>query len=244
MELSCVKYVLLDIEGTVLPISFVKDVLFVYARRHLEEFLEENWLKTEVQHAVKEIQKFAEANSESPAIDITSKISVVKNVSWQMDRDLKTAGLKALQGQIWYSGYKKRDLLGDLYPDVYPALKKWSERGIKIGIYSSGSILAQRLLFEHTTSGSLLNILDSFHDQTTAGSKLEPSSYAAIVEQISCPAENILFLTDVYEEYQAARAAGIKSVIVLRDGNKPLGKEKEEKERVKLISTFHELQLD
>ncbi|XP_022651641.1 enolase-phosphatase E1-like isoform X2 [Varroa destructor] len=236
MEESAVKYILLDIEGTVLPISFVKDILFAYVREHLEKFLEESWLGSDVQQAIEDIQEFSKTNPESPLVDKTDKKSVIKNVFWQMDRDLKTAGLKTLQGLIWFAGYQKHELVANLYEDVYPALKKWNEKGIKIGIYSSGSIFAQRLLFEHTQYGSLLDILDSFHDLTTAGSKSQPSSYTAIAKRISCPVKHVLFLTDVYEEYIAARTAGMQAAVVFRSGNKLLSKE--EKQDVKLISTF------
>jgi len=241
MEISGIKYVLLDIEGTVAPISFVKDVLFVYARKNLEKFLDENWeCNEELANSVELIIRYSLENSDSPAVD-GSKPSVIESVLWQMDRDVKDAGLKKLQSLIWKDGYTSGELKCDLYEDVYENLKQWHAKGIKIGIYSSGSIAAQKDLFEHTSRGSMLEVLSSFHDLTTAGSKLECGSYTKIAAEIGFEPCEILFLTDVYGEFAAATQANMKSVIVLRAGNKPLSAEETQKSDT--ISSFDQLKL-
>ncbi|XP_003738262.1 enolase-phosphatase E1 [Galendromus occidentalis] len=222
MEFSGIKYILLDIEGTVTPISFVKDVLFVYAREKLVKFLDENWDNNEdLADAVELIIKYSLGEPESPPTD-GSKPTLVESVLWQMDRDVKDAGLKKLQSLIWKDGYYTGQLKSDLYEDVYDALPAWQARNMPIGIYSSGSVAAQKDLFNYTKRGSMLRFLSSFHDLTTAGSKLEAASYSKISDSVGLQPSEILFLTDVFGEYTAALAAGMKSVIVLRPGNKPL----------------------
>jgi len=239
MEVTGITHVLLDIEGTIVPITFVKDVLFPYARANLNVFLDANLDNDKVQQAIADVKAFSELNPESPKVD-GSKETVVKNVLWQMDRDLKTAGLKALQGMVWLDGYKK-ELRAPMFDDVVPQLRKWHKQGLKLGIYSSGSVFAQRLLFENTKHGSLLSLIDSYHDLTTAGSKIEPSSYASIAKTLQVAPEKIIFLTDVFGEYRAAGEAGLKSAIVIREGNQALTKD--EKSGTPMVTSLSEISL-
>jgi enolase-phosphatase E1 len=215
-----VRAVLTDIEGTTTPLSFVADVLFPFAKERLEDACGVSARKDpRFAEAVRQLRQEHEAERGSGATipDFEDGAPYARHL---MELDRKSTGLKALQGLIWEDGYRTGELKGDVYPDVPEALKTWKEKGIRVRIFSSGSILAQKLLFGHTAWGDLLPYFEGYHD-TTTGPKREARAYAAIAEAFGLPPGEILFLSDVVEELNAAREAGLRTGLFLRPGNKP-----------------------
>jgi len=206
------KGILLDIEGTTTPISFVYDVLFPYARDHVRENLAEDDLKALRLSYDTDLQNgFAPpAWSDTP----------VDYVHWLMDQDRKSTALKNLQGKIWLAGYQQGALHGEVFGDVAPALERWRQAGIDVRIYSSGSKLAQRLLFSSTRDGDLTRLLNGYFD-TTTGPKVETESYTVIGLAFGCAPGEILFVSDVVRELDAARKAGMQTALCIRPGNQP-----------------------
>ena len=204
------RAILTDIEGTTTPISFVRDVLFPYARARLPAFLAAHATTHAVAPLLAEV---ARLNPQAPPLATL--------LAW-MDQDAKITPLKTLQGLIWRSGYEAGDIKGALYPDVAPALARWHAADIALFVYSSGSIAAQRLLFGHSQAGNLLPLFSGFHD-TTTGAKQSPASYAAIAAAANIPPEHWLFLSDSAAELDAARAAGLTTCQLVRaeDATKP-----------------------
>ncbi|XP_052756719.1 claspin [Galleria mellonella] len=227
------KILLLDIEGTTTSISFVKDKLFPYAEENVKQFLESKWEEEKVKEAVDALRKLAledkEKNVEGvvtiPGEDATKEEQIeglVNNVKWQMSLDRKAGPLKLLQGLIWKQGYDNGEIKGHVYDDVSPALEQWrTVEGQKVYIYSSGSVEAQKLLFGQSMAGDLLPFIDG-HFDTAVGAKQEAASYTTIVEKIGCKSDEILFLTDIVKEAEAARASGLHVALVSREGNAPL----------------------
>jgi len=219
------RWLLVDIEGTTTPIDFVTRVLFPYARAHAAAFLtehaalpegREDLARLEAEHRADAASGAApppwEADTPERALD-----SALAYVGWLMDRDRKSTALKALQGEIWHAGYRRGELRGSVYPDVPPAFARWSAQGRRIAIFSSGSVLAQKLLFSTCPEGDLTQSLGAYFDTTTGG-KREPSSYRRIADLLGETAGAILFLSDVAEECDAARDAGVAAALVLRAG--------------------------
>lgn len=163
---------------------------------------------------------------------------IVKNVEWQMSQDRKTGSLKTLQGMVWAKGYKDGTIKGHVYDDVQKSFEKWTESGRKIYIYSSGSVDAQKLLFENSEQGNLLKYLTGYYD-TKIGAKREKESYQSILKNIEASAEEALFLTDVFAEAKAAKEAGLHVVLLERPGNSELSEE--ERKEFPVISTFSDL---
>src|SRR5215813_6088143 len=187
--------ILLDIEGTTTPISFVYDVLFPFARAHVREHLgpeDVRALRGEYESEIRNGQ-VPPAWSDTP----------VEYVHWLMDQDRKSTALKNLQGKIWLEGYRQGELHGEVFRDVPPAMKRWHSRRVDVRIYSSGSILAQRLLFSTTASGDLTAFLKGYFD-TTTGPKADRESYVRIRAAYGIAAEEILFISDVTRELDAA----------------------------------------
>lgn len=221
----------MDIEGTTTSISFVKDTLFPYVRQHLEGYLKSQWSDEEFQNVLTMLKDQAAEDKKAEmegAVEIPVegseddvKAAVVKNVLWQMDADRKTTALKKLQGQMWRQGYQKGELKGHLFSDVAPALKDWIKDGRKLYVYSSGSVEAQKLLFGNSTEGDLTELFSGFFD-TQVGAKVEAESYKSIVKKLDCNADDVLFLTDLPKEANAAREAGLPVLLVEREGNVPL----------------------
>lgn len=227
-----VKSIVFDIEGTTTPISFVKDTLFPYVRKNVSDFLSKKFEDAGVQKAVaalrdlakKECEEKVEGCVEIPGGDST-KEDVVKavegNVLWQMDGDRKTTELKALQGLVWEQAYESKEVKGQLFEDVGPMLRMLAEEGLSLYVYSSGSVQSQKLLFGNSTVGDLLDVFSGFFD-TTTGNKRESESYKKIATEIGNDAKDILFLTDIPEEAEAAVSAGLRSALVIRPGNADL----------------------
>jgi enolase-phosphatase E1 len=212
------RAVLTDIEGTTTPLSFVLDVLFPYARRRLDAACASGEPRfTEALRRLRQEHLQEEKTEREPVPDFGNGAPYAH---WLMDRDRKSTGLKMLQGILWEDGYRAGELRGQVWPDVADALRTWKERGIRVRIFSSGSVLAQKLLFGHSDQGDLLPWFEGFHD-TTTGPKQDPASYAAIADSFGLPPGEILFLSDVTAELDAARTAGLQTGLLLRPGNKP-----------------------
>ncbi|KAM4053287.1 enolase-phosphatase E1 [Anomaloglossus baeobatrachus] len=246
-----VTAILLDIEGTTTPITFVKDILFPYIQDNVEEYLQNHWHEEECQEDVRQLRLQAEKdrglkgfvpipNNAEPDAKLLVIKGVVDNVCWQMSLDRKTTALKQLQGHMWRSAYATGKVKGEVYDDVLPALKKWKEADMKLYIFSSGSVEAQKLLFGYSIEGNLLELFHG-HFDTTIGSKMESESYRRIADKIGCAPDNVLFLTDITIEADAASEAGVHVVIAVRPGNAALTDE--EKSKYHLISSFHQLSL-
>ena len=204
-----IKAIVTDIEGTTSSLSFVKDVLFPYARQHLAAFVAQHRDEPQVRQLLEEAKQEAGGGLSDEQI-------VPQLLRW-IDEDRKVTALKSLQGLIWEHGYKNGDYQGHMYPDAVTQLRQWHEAGIRLYVYSSGSVYAQKLLFAHTAFGDLTPLFAGYFD-THIGHKREPQAYAAISTELQLPAEEILFLSDIKEELDAARQAGMRTVWLVRDG--------------------------
>jgi enolase-phosphatase E1 len=213
------RVILLDIEGTTSSVSFVYDEMFPFVRRELRSFLEANFDRADVLAAARQIAKDVGDESVSSSQD-----KLAAEVLRQMDADLKATGLKQLQGLIWEAGFRSGQLRAHVYDDVPVAMQQWKNAGFDSKIYSSGSIQAQNLFFGHTIAGDLLPLLSGHYD-TTIGGKREAVSYQRIVADIGCVAADVLFLSDVTAELDAAKQAGLATGLVLRPGNAPQANE-------------------
>jgi enolase-phosphatase E1 len=229
---SSLRGILLDIEGTTSPIDFVYKMLFPYARLHLEEHLKRKAGSKELeldllQLREEHVKDVAEALAPPDWIDAPPDAqlqSVVRYVFWLMDRDRKSPGLKSLQGKIWQEGYLKGELKSQVFPDVPPALKDWKEKNLDVRIFSSGSVLAQRLLFANTEAGDLSGFLNGYFD-TNIGPKTSAESYRRIAAEFHLAASQVLFVSDVIKELDAASSSGMKTLLSVRPGNPPQPKE-------------------
>ena len=220
--------ILLDIEGTTTSIAFVYETLFPFARANLRAFIEANWDDPAVQADVQAvIEQAAEdtASGVEGAFEIPDgdgrRQAVIQNLLWQMDNDRKTTGLKGLQGKIWVDGYQTGEIQGHVYSDVGPAIARWTDAGLRVYIYSSGSIAAQKLLFGHSEAGDLTPLLSGYFD-TTTGPKKESKSYTRIAEAIGLAPSAVLFVTDNLAEADAAAEAGMHVRLSIRPGNPPV----------------------
>jgi enolase-phosphatase E1 len=203
------KAILTDIEGTTSSLSFVKDVLFPYARERMAEFIRQHAQEAAVKKELEEVHRLSGKNLNEPEV-------IEQLIRW-IDEDRKITPLKSLQGMIWEDGYKKGDFKGHLYEDAVRHLKKWKQAGIRLYVFSSGSVQAQKLLFAHTEYGDLTPLFSGYFD-TTIGNKREADSYRKIAEIIGSPPGDILFLSDIKEELDAARVAGMQVTWLVRDG--------------------------
>jgi enolase-phosphatase E1 len=208
--------VLTDIEGTTTAIAFVKETLFPFAEASLDAFLDTQGDRPEVAAIL------AEVAATAPGADPRATLR-----RW-MAEDAKVTPLKTLQGLIWRAGYADGRLKGHLWPDVAPCLAAWARGGVRLAVYSSGSVGAQRLLFGHTAAGDLTPLFAGFFD-TQMGGKREEASYAAIAAALGLPPGAILFLSDVAEELDAAAAAGLGTCQLVRaaDGTRLSGRHPE-----------------
>ena len=210
--------VLLDIEGTTTPIAFVTETLFPYARTHLPEYLRTHWATPECRTAIDRLQ--AEYEADRAAGEDPPPWSPRAYLEWLMDRDRKSPALKELQGRVWEEGYRDGALVGVVYEDVPRAFARWRDAGVPVGIYSSGSVLAQQWLFRRSTAGDLTPLL-SCHFDTAIGAKREPPSYKRIAQAVHLPPAEVLFVSDVAAELDAARTAGLQTALIVRPGNPP-----------------------
>ncbi len=216
-----IRAFLLDIEGTTTPITFVYDVLFPFARRELPGFLRahagdarEPLDLLRAEHA----SDVAGGQAPPPWRAADEIGSALAYLGWLMDADRKSTALKALQGLVWQEGFRRGDLAGEVYPDVPPALARWRGQGRSTFIYSSGSVLAQRLIFSRTRAGDLSGLIAGYFD-TTTGPKKEPASYRRIAGEIGLAPAEVFFLSDSPDEVKAALAAGMGAALCVRDGS-------------------------
>jgi enolase-phosphatase E1 len=212
-----ISAILLDIEGTTTPISFVHDVLFPFSRQHLTSYLTENSDSPDVLNDLECLRKehsedLGSGNQRPPLIE--------QYVYWLIDHDRKSPALKSLQGKIWEQGYNDDRLRSVVFADVRPAIERWVETGVSVNIFSSGSVLAQKLLFAHTDAGDLTKFIHRYFD-TGVGKKNNSESYRTIAETLSIPAAEILFVSDVITELNGAADAGMRTALCLRPGNAP-----------------------
>lgn len=219
------RAMLLDIEGTTTPISFVHDVLFPFARDHVRDYLIRNFGATEVQENIaalfREHSLETASGEQPPQIDNARSVdATVTYVNWLIAHDRKSPALKSLQGKIWEQGYRDGTLKAPLFDDVVPSLRRLRSQGIQISIFSSGSVLAQKLLFAHTETGDHGDLIDQYFD-TAVGSKVSASSYEEITGQLQLLPQEVIFVSDVTNELAAARAAGMRTLLCLRPGNQP-----------------------
>ena len=208
-----IRAILLDIEGTTTPIAFVHEVLFPYARNHAKEFLSSNADADDITR-LREEHAVDVSNGEQPPTEMAAY------VEWLITRDRKSTGLKSLQGKIWRQGYVDGTLKSQVYADVAPAFARWRARGLSINIFSSGSVLAQQLLFAHTNAGDLTKFIDQYFD-TNVGKKADAASYRRIADALHLHSSEIMFISDVVSELDAAHEAGMQVLLSIRPGNPP-----------------------
>jgi enolase-phosphatase E1 len=223
------KVYLLDVEGTVAPLTLTSDVLFPYARRLFALFLERNRNDESVREdlVLLEAENRAEMGEGVPRLsriasiaDTTGprfRLDAMIYLMWLMDRDRKSTALKSLQGKIWKAGFENGELKGTLFEDVPEAFKRWSMYA-RVAIYSSGSVEAQKLFFRYSTAGDLTPFISGYFD-TRTGLKMESASYTAIASAMEVRPEDVLFFSDAVRELDAARAPGCGTRLVVRPGN-------------------------
>ena len=213
MKIDC-DYILMDIEGTTSSISFVKDVLFPYFLLNIDDINKLSNIK-EVKYAFGQVLRIVKREENR---DITTSEEVILELKKWCGQDLKITPLKTLQGILWQKGYQNGELLGHVYDDVPVMLENWNFLGKKMGIFSSGSVNAQKLLFSHSVKGNLSTYFSNYFD-TNIGSKRDSDTYSLITKQLALPSNRILFLSDVIEELAAADMAGMKTIQITREGN-------------------------
>ena len=206
-----IKAIVTDIEGTTSSISFVKEVLFPYSRQHMETFIITHQNDSTIQTFLQDINCIV-------GKELSIQEQIAQLIQW-IDEDKKITPLKAIQGLIWKTGFAEGAFKHHMYEDAVHALRKWHREGFSLYIFSSGSIYAQQLLFRHTAYGDLTPLFTNYFD-TTIGAKRETAAYRAIVEEISDDniASEILFLSDVQDELDAAKAVGMQTYWIVRDG--------------------------
>jgi enolase-phosphatase E1 len=228
MTSSLTRAILLDIEGTTTPIAFVHDVLFSYARSHVAKYLSEHFGFEDLADDLAQLRsghaEDIQQRLQPPELLTGSREaeinSFVAYVNWLIDRDRKSPGLKSLQGKIWKQGYVDGILKSQVFADVAPAFERWRRAGLQLSIFSSGSVLAQKLLFAHTEAGDLTRFIENYFD-TTVGSKTDLQSYRQIAAGLSLSASEVLFISDVVGELAAASGAGMQTLLCVRPGNQP-----------------------
>lgn len=206
--MTAIRAIVTDIEGTTSSISFVKDVLFPYARQRLPAYVETHGDTPEVQHWLHEAAKEAD-------IVEASRQEIIELLLRWIDEDRKSTALKALQGMIWQEGFEAGEYRAHMYPEVSARLHAWRGLGLRLYVYSSGSVFAQKLFFRHSEAGDLTPLFAGYFD-TETGPKREMISYQRIAEAIGERPEHVLFLSDVEQELDAARAAGLHTGWLLR----------------------------
>jgi enolase-phosphatase E1 len=221
--------VLLDIEGTTTPISFVYDVLFPYARTRLRTFLEDHADEADVRGdldlLLAENRHDASVSSGVPVIPENMSPPSLRMegayayLVWLMDQDRKSPALKSLQGKIWEAGYAGGEIRSIIFPDIPTAFERWHQQGRRIVIYSSGSVLAQRLIFGHTQAGDLTRWIEAYFD-TGVGAKTQSASYMNIAGELGVLPRDLLFVSDAPAELDAATEAGLQVRLAVRPGNR------------------------
>ena len=203
-----IKAILTDIEGTTTSISFVFDVLFPYARKHIADFVRANLENPAIQQEL-------EAINQEVGQQLSAEQAIEQLTGW-IDQDRKLAPLKTLQGMIWKQGYVDKGFTGHVYPDAVKHLRQWRDNGIRLYVYSSGSVQAQKLLFGYSDFGDLTPLFNGYFD-IGIGMKRNSASYQGISAEIGLDTEDILYLSDSIDELDAARKAGMQTAWLVRD---------------------------
>ncbi len=227
-ESTGIRAILLDIEGTTTAVNFVYQTLFPFARQRIKSFLADLYYQADIQvdlEALKVEYALDAPNSPNPVIWENDTpdghcASALAYIYWLMDRDRKSTVLKALQGKIWEAGYRSGEIKGHIYADVPLALIRWQQQNRRIAIFSSGSVLAQQLLFAHSVAGNLTGYINAYFD-TTTGPKREAESYYQIAKNLQYHTAQLLFLSDITAELDAARQAGLTTGLVVRTDPAP-----------------------
>lgn len=204
-----IRAIVTDIEGTTSSLSFVKNVLFPHAREHMAGFVRRHADEAEVRAQLDEVRRTVGKD-----LDLDG---VIRQLIQWLDEDQKITPLKALQGMIWEAGYRDGAFTGHVYADAADKLRQWHAQGIRLYVFSSGSVKAQQLIFGYSDFGDLAPLFDGYFD-TRIGAKREVEAYRNIIEVIACPAPEILFLSDIVEELAAAKQAGMQVLQVVREG--------------------------
>lgn len=211
------KAILLDIEGTTTPIDFVHGTLFPFALARVGRYVESHFgeLHDEINRLVDE---HSHDSTYTVPLDPTEPGSVSAYLEYLIGQDRKSTPLKSIQGKIWRAGYESGELNSVVFEDVFPAFERWHKADKTIAIYSSGSVLAQQLLFRHTGRGDLTKFISNYFD-TSVGAKRDSESYTNIANELKLDAKDILFISDILAELDAARTAGYQTALSVREGN-------------------------
>ncbi len=210
--LDGIQWILTDIEGTTTEVSFVYDILFPYFRAHMDQ-----WKIVDSDPMNQVLEQTRVLVIEEQSINLTSKEALFEQLRQWSIEDRKVTPLKTFQGMVWEQGFKSGAIKGHMYPDVKPALERWTAMGMKLAIFSSGSIAAQKQLFGFSTEGDLTPYFSAYFD-TTTGMKRDEQTYQLIVQQVNAPANSVLFLSDIHQELEAAHAAGLRTLQLVRPG--------------------------
>jgi enolase-phosphatase E1 len=208
-----VKYILTDIEGTTTSVQFVYDVLFPYFRKHIGEL--KNLTNTD--HVQSAFRQTVELSQSLENRKLNSVDDIINTLYRWSEEDRKITPLKTVQGILWDKGYRSGEIKGHVYEDVRPSMEKWKSKGMKMGVFSSGSIAAQKLIFGFSEAGDLTPFFSNYFDTTTGG-KREMETYPKIASDLELPSSQILFLSDIIEELVAADQAGMQTVQLVRPG--------------------------
>jgi len=240
MKLGGISHVLLDIEGTTCPVSFVAGTLFPYAAKHLASFVKTQRGKPAVGELLSSAEETwkQDSNLEAQQLLIEPGTDVIAYLQLLIKQDRKLTALKDLQGLLWAEGYASGDLKGPLFTDVAPALRRWHQQGAVLAVYSSGSVAAQQLLYGHSTEGDLRSLFSHWFD-TRTGAKQDIASYRAISQAMGVDSSKVLFISDSLLECQAAEAAEMQVLFSDRDGNP--GRDNGSFERIR---SYEDLQLN
>lgn len=234
-----IRAILLDIEGTTTPIDFVHKTLFPFAKARIANYVERHFkeLSDEISQLGSEYRVDFQNQVYGHDFDAASYESVSNYLKFLIEVDRKSTPLKTIQGRIWQAGYEWGELKGEVYPDVLSAFERWKAEGKTIAIFSSGSVLAQKLIFKYSTAGDLTEFISAYFD-TTLGPKREAESYLKIAAELGFPPVEILFVSDIVEELEAALEAGLETTLSIRKGNAPISKN-HSFQSVETFTAFH-----
>ena len=227
-----ITHLLLDIEGTTCPVSFVADVLFPYARQRLGPYLADHAGEDDITLLVQDVWRAWRDDQHPEARGLLQRVhaepadlspteaaaAIVPYLGWLIDHDIKVTALKDLQGRIWRAGYSSGAIVAPVFEDVPQALKDWHQQGFVLAVYSSGSVPAQQLLYGHSQAGDLRGLFSHWFD-TRTGAKQESASYTAIAAAMGCDPAQVLFISDALAELDAADRAGLAVIFSDRLGN-------------------------
>ena len=217
------KVILLDIEGTTTPIDFVHKTLFPYAKNKIGEYVAENFEKIETEIAQLKTEYKKDFSDQIYGRDFTAEKpeTISEYLKFLIEADRKSTPLKSIQGKIWQAGYESGELESVIFEDVPRAFEKWNAEGKRVAIYSSGSVLAQKLIFKYSNFGDLTKYISDYFD-TNTGQKRETESYVKIAHALNHPPKRLAFISDISAELDAAKTAGYETFLAIREGNAPV----------------------